>query len=318
MGRFRVSRQHVSRLLRELVDEDLLDAHGTTSNRRFTLKFQKHEQEIPVTVPEDRVWRDFAAPILKNAVKPRASTILQYGISEMVNNVIDHSGADIYNLEIWINPALVAVHVWDQGVGIFEKLRDHFELDDAEHAALELSKGKLTTDPEHHTGEGIFFTSRMMDEFLIASDQIDLVTEQRGRGWVATTEETRPGTYIQMRLNPETSRSARKVWDMFTLGADDPSFSVTHVPVGLVGIGEENLISRSQAKRLMARMEDFQRVLLDFQGVRAIGQAFADEVFRVWANAHADVEIGVRGTNSQVNRMIERAKAKRAADHANT
>jgi anti-sigma regulatory factor (Ser/Thr protein kinase) len=313
MDWFGVSRQYVSRLLRELIDEDLLDAHGTTSNRMFTLKLQTHRRRFPVTVPEDRVWRDFAAPILKDTVQPKARAILQYGISEMVNNVIDHSGADSCVLEISLNPALVAVHMSDAGVGIFGKLRDHFELDDAEHAALELSKGKLTTDPDHHTGEGIFFTSRMMDEFIVASDQVHLITEHGSRGWVPTVKQTHPGTTIQMLLDPETSRSTRAVFDMFTLGADDPSFSVTHVPVSLVEVGEDNLISRSQAKRLMARLEDFQRVLLDFKGVRTVGQAFSDEVFRVWANAHPDVEIVVRGANKQVQRMVERAREKRAS-----
>jgi len=315
MDWFGVSRQYVSRLLRELIDEDRLDAHGTTSNRMFTLKLQTHRRRFPVTVPEDRVWRDFAAPILKDTIQPKARAILQYGISEMVNNVIDHSGADSCVLEISLNPALVAVHMSDAGVGIFGKLRDHFELDDAEHAALELSKGKLTTDPDHHTGEGIFFTSRMMDEFIVASDQVHLITAHGSRGWVLTVKQTHPGTTIQMLLDPETSRSTRAVFDMFTLGADDPSFSVTHVPVSLVEIGEDNLISRSQAKRLMARLEDFQRVLLDFKGVRTVGQAFSDEVFRVWANAHSDVEIVVRGANKQVQRMVERAREKRASNH---
>ncbi len=312
MDWFGVSRQYVSRLLRELIDEDLLDAHGTTSNRMFTLKLQTHRRRFPVTVPEDRVWRDFAAPILKDTVQPKARAILQYGISEMANNVIDHSGADSCVLEISLNPALVAVHMSDAGVGIFGKLRDHFELDDAEHAALELSKGKLTTDPDHHTGEGIFFTSRMMDEFIVASDQLHLITAHGSRGWVLTVKQTHPGTTIQMLLDPETSRSTRAVFDIFTLGDDDPSFSVTHVPVSLVEIGEDNLISRSQAKRLMARLEDFQGVLLDFKGVRTVGQAFSDEVFRVWANAHPDVEIVVRGANKQVQRMVERAREKRA------
>jgi len=32
-----------------------------------------------------------------------------------------------------------------------------------------LAKGKLTTDPKRHSGEGIFFSSRMFDEFDILS-----------------------------------------------------------------------------------------------------------------------------------------------------
>jgi RNA polymerase sigma-70 factor (ECF subfamily) len=36
---------------------------------------------------------------------------------------------------------------------------------DERHAILELSKDQLTTDPARHTGDGIFFTSRMFDSF---------------------------------------------------------------------------------------------------------------------------------------------------------
>lgn len=40
-------------------------------------------------------------------------------------------------------------------------------MDDAVH---ELFKGKLTTDIENHSGEGIFFTSRVLDGFAAISD----------------------------------------------------------------------------------------------------------------------------------------------------
>lgn len=42
-------------------------------------------------------------------------------------------------------------------------------MDDERDAILELSKGKLITDAENHAGEGIFFTSRVFDEFAVIS-----------------------------------------------------------------------------------------------------------------------------------------------------
>jgi hypothetical protein len=62
--------------------------------------------------------------------------------------------------------------IHDDGEGIFKKLRRELDLADARHAVLELSKGKVTTDPAHHTGEGIFFTSRMFDSFFIHAGNI--------------------------------------------------------------------------------------------------------------------------------------------------
>ena len=52
---------------------------------------------------------------------------------------------------------------------IFEKIKKHFNLPSLDEALCELFKGKLTTDEANHSGEGIFFTSKMMDNFLISS-----------------------------------------------------------------------------------------------------------------------------------------------------
>ena len=73
---------------------------------------------------------------------------------------------------------------------------------------------------------------------------------------------------------------------------DEPVFNKTVVPVRLAQYGNDQLISRSQAKRVLARIDLFSTVLLDFEGVPAIGRAFADEVFgcsggntRTWASS---------------------------------
>ena len=64
------------------------------------------------------------------------------------------------------------MYLHDNGVGIFKKIQTELRLLDERHAILELAKGKLTTDPKRHTGEGIFFSSRMFDQFDILSGGI--------------------------------------------------------------------------------------------------------------------------------------------------
>jgi hypothetical protein len=105
-----------------------------------------------------------------------------------------------------------------------------------------------------------------------------------------------------------TARTTRKVFDQFTTD-DDFTFSKTVVPVALAKYGDDNLISRSQAKRLLARIELFRTVLLDFKGVPTIGQAFADEIFRVFASEHPNVELIPIHASSEVRRMIDRVRA---------
>ena len=42
----------------------------------------------------------------------------------------------------------------------------------------------------------------------------------------------------------------------------------------------------------------------DFTGVDAIQQGFADEVFRVWAQAHPAIAIQIIGANDQVQGLL--------------
>jgi hypothetical protein len=179
---------------------------------------------------------------------------------------------------------------------------------------LELSKGKLTTDPRRHTGEGVFFTSRMFDRFQIASGELvfdhddaqadDLLDDIGPR-------YSRRGTTVLMEIATGSKRTAKQVFDQFSSGPDDYAFAKTVVPVRLAKVGDENLVSRSQAKRLMQRVERFRTVVLDFAGITSIGQAFADEVFRVFANAHPDVELVPMHATPAVQQMIRRAEVAR-------
>ena len=71
-----------------------------------------------------------------------------------------------------------------------------------------------------------------------------------------------------------------------------------------------NLVARSEAKRLLHGLEKLEEVMLDFQGVRSVGQGFADEVFRVWAQAHPGTRLVAEHMNDVVRFMVERARAR--------
>jgi hypothetical protein len=77
--------------------------------------------------------------------------------------------------------------------------------------------------------------------------------------------------------------------------------------------GNDKLISRSQARRVVARVDLFKVVVFNFTSVPTIGQAFADEIFRVFAQQHPEIEIYASHANSEIKRMIERAKAGQTA-----
>ena len=180
---------------------------------------------------------------------------------------------------------------------------------DERHAVLELAKGKFTTDPANHSGEGIFFSSRMFDEFDILSGEVYFSHEfDKKEDWILQRSEPRGGTLVTMVLHNHTARTTKKVFDKFSSG-EDYGFNKTVVPVKLMRYGDDNLVSRSQAKRLLMRVDRFKVVVLDFSGVASVGQAFADEVFRVFRAKHPDVELVPIHTSSEVRRMISRAES---------
>ena len=111
-----------------------------------------------------------------------------------------------------------------------------------------------------------------------------------------------------MRLDNHSPRTAKSVFDEFA-APEEYTFVKTVVPVRLAQYEGEKLVSRSQAKRLYQRLERFRHVVLDFDGVAEIGQAFADEIFRVFARAHPGVALAPINVTAAVSQMVSRARA---------
>lgn len=192
--------------------------------------------------------------------------------------------------------------------GIFLKIQRALDLLDPRMAILELAKGKLTTDPANHSGEGIFFASKMVDVFDIRSRRLHFMHDDGKADWLIERPADAPGTLVLMRLSNDSARIQKDVFDQFA-APDEFTFAKTVVPVRLAQHEGECLVSRSQAKRLTLRFDRFQAVVLDFEGVHQIGQAFADEVFRVFQIAHPSTELVPVHMTLAVEQMVKRAQS---------
>jgi anti-sigma regulatory factor (Ser/Thr protein kinase)/biotin operon repressor len=308
---FKISRQAVNKHLQRLVAEGSLNCTGKTRGREYKLAplaewVQRYA--INADLHEDLVWASDVRPAL-GKLPDNVLKIWQHGFTEMFNNAIDHSGGKAILVEMRKTAATTEMLVLDDGIGIFRKIQKEKNLLDERHAILELSKGKLTTDPRRHSGEGIFFTSRMFDSFEIRSGT-SYFSHQLGKSsdWLLESARIVEGTGVWMNLQNHTARTTKKIFDQFAPG-DEFGFSKTVVPVRLAQFGNDLLVSRSQAKRLLARVELFKTVIFDFEEVGSIGQSFADEVFRVFASAHPGIEIHAINANSSVKRMIAHVRA---------
>lgn len=309
--KFGCSRQAIHKHIQRLLNEGAIAQEGQTRNKKYRLApliswEKKYSLETKIT--EDYLWRSDIAPSLEK-LPSNVIDIWHYGFTEMFNNVISHSGGNLVSVSFKKTAISTEISIFDDGVGIFKKIKNALDLLDERHSVLELAKGKFTTDPANHSGEGIFFSSRMFDEFIILSGEV-CFSHQFGKveDWISQTKKAFSGTAVSMVLHNHTARTTKKVFDQFTSG-DDYGFTKTVIPVKLMQYGDNNLVSRSQAQRLLVRFDRFKVVILDFSAVTMIGQAFADEVFRVFSLKHPNVELVVLNSNSQVKQMISRAQA---------
>jgi hypothetical protein len=86
----------------------------------------------------------------------------------------------------------------------------------------------------------------------------------------------------------------------------------TRTVVKLFGLGRD-FVSRSEARRLLHGLEMFREVVIDFQGVTGIGQGFADEIFRVFAEQHPATRLTAANMSAPVRFFVERAERARGS-----
>lgn len=306
---FDVSRQTASAWLSSLIDAGTIAITGSGRGTTYSLvnTYVKNVRYTRAGLSEDLVWRDQLASEIKD-LPDNVRGIWHHGLTEIVNNAIDHSGSEFVTVLVIRNALYTECVVSDTGEGIFLKIQRALDLYDPRESILELAKGKFTTDPANHSGEGIFFSSKMFDEFFIRSGDLCFVhTGSDGNDIFLTSDASTKGTEVHMLLDNDSLRTTKEVFDKFAL-PEEFSFAKTIVPVRLAQYEGETLVSRSQAKRLTRRFERFQTVIVDFSGVEEIGQAFADEVFRVFANEHPALKMVPIHMTASVKAMMRRVQ----------
>ena len=299
--RFGISLPAVYKHIDRLVSENLV----TKKSGRYVIQSKQHKYtyEIEKALSEDAVWE-------KDIKKHFAGTpeniksIWVYGFLEIFNNAIEHSRGEKIRVTVSENRKFAAISISDDGIGIFNNIKEKFNLVDEKDALLELAKGKRTTDSKRHSGQGIFFTSKVFDDFVIISNGIVFAAQQKSSNQ-AKSERNKSSTFVYMSLKKSSSKKLKAVFDKYSTEVPG-DFDKTIVPVHLAN--SSDLVSRSQARRILSGLELFKEVTLDFKGVVYIGQAFADEIFRVFSNMNPNTLIMAQNTNTEVQNMISRAK----------
>ncbi len=318
MGVARISRQTVAQHFRELIAQRKLLKIGSTRNARYVPftrnQFQALNRQKPFFerryrtqgLEEDRVLDEADLRMrLGKLLSNQAVKIARYAFTEMLNNAIEHSGSPYVTVTLQCMHGELQFSIEDTGVGAFESLRRRFHLKNHFEAAEHLLKGKQTRDPKHHSGQGIFFTSKIADRFVLQNAKLKLVVDNAVRDIFLEDTRFLKGTRVEFKLKQKSRKNLKDLFDSYT--NNDYEFDKTKVRVSLSG-REGEYISRSQARRLLFGLEKFKRVGLDFKNVPAVGQGFADEVFRVFHAAHPAIQIEVENTAPSVEFMMKKAQ----------
>ena len=309
LEKYPVSRQTVSKYIKGLLEENIIEKK---EKNEYQLKFYVNELKKYKNkdLEEDIIYNEFISEYEKDK-KENIRHILNYTFTEMLNNAIEHSNGSEIAILYAENYKRIFVCIKDNGIGIFKKIKKDHNLENENQAIFELQKGKLTSDAENHSGEGIFFTSKVVDYFQIKSFDKEFFSGNIHNLYnfqkIENTDNEIKGTSVFFVLGKNTERTILQVFQEYT--NDDYIFDKTTITVHLAKeyMGEL-FISRSQARRILLNAEKFRVIFLDFSEVDTIGQAFADEIFRVYKNKNPDIQIIPINANAEVEFMIKRSQ----------
>ena len=322
VGLFDVSRQYVSTLIARLVEEGQLIRIGSTRNAFYvTPEYAKaHPHILPskffkrlanAGLEEHKILAEIEERFPQiSGLKEHVRNIFTFAFSEMLNNAIEHSRSRSIVVEVSITDDVLQFIVNDSGVGVFRNVMQKKKLKSELEAIQDILKGKTTTIPTSHTGQGIFFTSKAADVFILDSFGLQMTVNNKTHDvGVQRTGVIKRGTRVIFRIRTDSQRHLNDVFKKYTnlTEESDYGFDKTEIRVKLYTAGGVN-ISRSQARRILHGLGKFEIILFDFDKVPMVGQAFADEIYRVFHNRHPDIELQEVHMNEAVTFMIERSK----------
>jgi len=314
----RASRQYVHSVLKELIADNKLISGG--AGRASVYALPEHINLVSKHVTKRLINKKLEEHIVFDKFKQEASflqslpenvfSIVDYTFQEMLNNAIDHSESTTITVSAKKEDRSVVMKVDDTGIGAFANIAKKLHLSSEIQAIGELMKGKTTTAPKNHTGEGIFFSSKAVDIFVLDSHKHRLTVNNLIQDvFIEDLKQYKKGTRVKLRINQDSQRHLSDIFRKHQMNPDDHAFNQTQIIIKLFEV-DTVYMSRSQARRIMSGLgEKFKKIILDFEDVQTIGQAFADEIFRVFQNKYKSAEIVPINAKDGVQFMIDRALA---------
>jgi anti-sigma regulatory factor (Ser/Thr protein kinase) len=303
-----VTRQAVNPHLRRLLAESKIVKTGSTRAARYfpyesAAPARTLKRDLALSgLDESAVYEHIAISLTLSQLADSVESIVHYAFTEILNNAIDHSMSERCTVEVRLDATKISFTVRDSGIGVFYSIADKFDLQNEHDAMIELIKGKTTTQPRAHSGEGIFFVSKAADRFSLRSHRLQLEWDNKRADVFVSEPRFLKGTLASFEIDRNSRTRLENVFAEFAPEAYDFQFQKTRVLVKLL---RRDYVSRSEAKRLLHNLDKFSEIELDMRDVRNVGQGFADEVFRVFATAHPDIVIRFVNASDAVTAIIK-------------
>lgn len=305
---FGISRNSIYRYIHEMERDNIIrhneqnKSYEIVTNKKI-IELCRSNKELR---SEDAIYNIHIRSLLES-LPENVRGIWSYAFSEMMNNAIEHSDAEHVKIIISQSYTSTSITIIDDGIGIFRKIKEYYDFDTLDDAICELFKGKLTTDSENHSGEGIFFTSRVLDFFCAISDNKifthHLFNDKQWNTYELGLDFSN-GTAITMQLSNFSQKNLSDTLNEFS--DVESGFTKTRIPIkNMFGTFP---VSRSQAKRLCNRLEAFQEITLDFNNVSELGQGFSHQLFVVFQNKHPELKIHCINVCDNVQKMINHVR----------
>jgi anti-sigma regulatory factor (Ser/Thr protein kinase) len=309
------SRVYIHRYFRELQNEGRICITGKANRARYVLteamETQANQESMRVhrmlrnnNLAEDRILDQIKSEgRILTELLPNIYSIFAYAFTEILNNSIEHSQTDLIDIVVERTAGNLCFNIYDRGIGIFNNIMSKKGLKTHLEAIQDLLKGKQTTAPDFHSGEGIYFTSKIADRMIIKGSNKSLIFDNIVPDvFIKDLHRQVVGTRVSFKIRLDSIRQITSVFNQYT--NDSFEFSKTEVKVKLFREGVD-YVSRSQARRILTGLEKFKTIELDFAGIKSIGQGFADEIFRVWKAHHANTKIVSKNIDENTLFMIK-------------
>lgn len=306
-----ITRQALHKHLKELIERGEVVKEGSTKGATYSLASAVRKRRRPKTflreysltgLHEDKVFEEVASVLnLRKSLSPKAFAVARYAFTEILNNAIDHSHSKKCIVQVILDPYWFRFRIRDYGIGIFYSIYKKLGLQNEYDALLQLLKGKTTTMEEKHSGEGVFFTSKAADQIAFRSHNILLLFDNLKEDAFVEQKRLLKGTEVDFRISKHSRKKLDAIFTQFAPEEFEYRFEKTRVLVRLLN---PQYVSRSEAKRLLQGLDKFRVIVLDFKDVKTIGQGFTDEIFRVFAKQHPDIQIDVENLNPVLEPVI--------------